>query len=602
MTNSSKHPKDIVLFSLLVRPDFQLGTIEKFADDHFSLMEVKASILDDEFIEHFKEDSIDASVRHIAVLDPKYFLEAFSGGVSSNDDSEEPTHEATEAECISANIENASAVYLFKDKSDAETLGAIAIVTQFVQLLKPKIKVHNGPSAECVQFLRAQVGSQDLVEPGDLQLTQWYETVLEKQPLPQSFATQEPLAAQLFFAKRPFHPARLWNALQEVEGLWCSRGSVWLASRNDFVCRWEQAGQGCELGCDGSWWVHQPAGVWPEDDASRLTIMQDWSEQHGDKSQRIYLIGQTNKMDSLVALFNSALLSDDEMQLEEAQWALFEDPFPAFENAEVLGFQDTAEGREHDHANCGHDHSGDHVHSHGPAHEHHGHSHDHTHSHGPAHEHHDYSHDHTHSHGPAHEHHDHSQCGHDHEHDEHLNHDEHDHDENADPSDGRIAELEAFFQAAPSPFKVHSLDSNQKLFELACLYAEHGESHRSPALFRKALSEGDSLNLANFECIHAYAMCVLKYESPERSIEILQKGLDRSKVTAFQSSHWQFLFLAELAHIEIQFEEWEMAKNHLDEAKILIKEIQDAQWKDQFSVMQANVSQAMLKMRLKSFS
>ena len=107
-----------------------------------------------------------------------------------------------------------------------------------------------------------------------------------------------------------------------------SKGYFWLASRNDAVGEWSQAGAISRHGRAGSWWAAVPKKSWPQDPALQAMIESRWDERFGDRQQELVLIGTGMNEASLRASFDACLLNDHELSGSQAQWRAFSDPFP----------------------------------------------------------------------------------------------------------------------------------------------------------------------------------------------------------------------------------------------------------------------------------
>ncbi|WP_040799205.1 GTP-binding protein [Nocardia higoensis] len=110
-----------------------------------------------------------------------------------------------------------------------------------------------------------------------------------------------------FTAERPFHPARLADALVQMRGVLRSKGFCWIASRAEFAAVWSQAGPNLTV---------EPA-AW-------------WSELDGSPGQEIVFIGVRLDGDRVRGLLDGALVTDDEFEAGPAEWAAYEDPLPAW--------------------------------------------------------------------------------------------------------------------------------------------------------------------------------------------------------------------------------------------------------------------------------
>lgn len=109
-------------------------------------------------------------------------------------------------------------------------------------------------------------------------------------------------------ASRPFHPARLEAALEQLAGVLRSKGFCWVASRPTIAALWSQAGPNL---------VIEPAQFWESTDET--------------PGQEIVFIGVKLDRDGPKTILDRALLTDVELAAGPRAWVDFEDPLPAWE-------------------------------------------------------------------------------------------------------------------------------------------------------------------------------------------------------------------------------------------------------------------------------
>lgn len=154
------------------------------------------------------------------------------------------------------------------------------------------------------------------------------------------------VVACLFLARRPFHPGRLHDALDEVtHRVVRSRGHFWLASRPDLVMTWESAA-GLSLGPVSGWLADLPGEHWATADPGRCLAAEiDWNPYYGDRSQHLAFVGVDLDPEQVHRTLAQCLLTDAELARGEDAWRQLADPFrrsyPAGGPAQPLG---TAEG------------------------------------------------------------------------------------------------------------------------------------------------------------------------------------------------------------------------------------------------------------------
>lgn len=137
------------------------------------------------------------------------------------------------------------------------------------------------------------------------------------------------VVSAVFRARRPFHPQRLHDVLEEVNAeVIRSRGHLWLASQADTVIAWEFAGGGLAMGSLGHWLVSLPEDRWDHvEDQRRLAAAMDWDPYYGDRHQHLVFIGLDIDPVELHQTLAGCLLTDAELADGEDTWRTYPDPF-----------------------------------------------------------------------------------------------------------------------------------------------------------------------------------------------------------------------------------------------------------------------------------
>jgi len=137
----------------------------------------------------------------------------------------------------------------------------------------------------------------------------------------------------VFRDKRPLHPQRFWNYLNEGwhAGIIRSKGLFWIASRPDEALSWSQAGGSLRAESAGVWWDSMPfrermqSGSFVQ---NQRLIESRWDKRFGDRLNELVIIGQDLDEELIQIELQACLCSEEEIRRMEQEKGRFADPFP----------------------------------------------------------------------------------------------------------------------------------------------------------------------------------------------------------------------------------------------------------------------------------
>jgi G3E family GTPase len=139
------------------------------------------------------------------------------------------------------------------------------------------------------------------------------------------------VSSVVFRSRRPFHPARFWDALHgDWPGVMRAKGLFWLATRLDRMGVWGQAGPVARIQGGNVWWAAVPEEQRPQDEVFREQLAKIWDASVGDCRQELVLIGVNLPTDQIHRQLHTCLLTDREMEGGPQRWKDFHDPMPAW--------------------------------------------------------------------------------------------------------------------------------------------------------------------------------------------------------------------------------------------------------------------------------
>lgn len=142
--------------------------------------------------------------------------------------------------------------------------------------------------------------------------------------------TRESSSVQRFAyrTRKPFHPERLWWALNHSwRGLVRVKGYFWLASQPAYSYMWSQTTGNSQYELLGRWWVAVPDAEWPTDKEHLADIRKEWNLEFGDRRSEIAFLGTLDDLDAIRRRLDRAVLTKEELLLDETVWGQWIDPF-----------------------------------------------------------------------------------------------------------------------------------------------------------------------------------------------------------------------------------------------------------------------------------
>ena len=200
-----------------------------------------------------------------------------------------------------------------------------------VEQLQAILKSLN-PDATVIPIERGRVSPRAILATGAFneelvaESAGWLKELQEFSHAPES--EEYGISSFVYRARRPFHPERLNAALdQGWENVLRAKGMMWLASKNDIIGVYSQAGNCVGVEPLRRWYAASPKEAWPEDEATLNALGKGWHPEFGDRLQEVVFIGAGMDQSAIEAALNRCLLSDQEMVDGPAAWAAYRDPF-----------------------------------------------------------------------------------------------------------------------------------------------------------------------------------------------------------------------------------------------------------------------------------
>ncbi len=190
------------------------------------------------------------------------------------------------------------------------------------ELTQLKALLHKlNPGAKIIASTFAKVDLKEIVNTGLFDFEEassaagWIKE-LEGEHTPET--EEYGISSFVFRDKRPFHPARFWNYVNEAwdASIIRSKGLFWMASKPDVAINWSQAGGSLRAERAGVWWTSlskSERNQNPVFQQNEEYIMSKWDKRFGDRQNEIVIIGQEMDEQAILEELESCLCTEKEI-------------------------------------------------------------------------------------------------------------------------------------------------------------------------------------------------------------------------------------------------------------------------------------------------
>ena len=281
----------------------------------------------------------------------KRFQDVFQDGL---DDAEEGEGERSISELMVEQVEFANVILL--NKVDLVSQKKLEIARTLIKTLNPKAKVLTGSYGKVDLEAMLNTHLFDMKEASES--PGWLISLKDGVSVSHGEADEYGISSFVYRSRNPFHPQRLHAFLQE---LFCfaedwnsttqhphgysaqakdmekkygsilrSKGTCWIAGRDDYELGWAQTGRIIQITPTRPWYTKIPEDEWEgvDSEEGKATIEAYFhgtdeignsiSYEYGDRRQKLVFIGNL-QVDSIQTALNAFLLTKDEMKDHSAE-------------------------------------------------------------------------------------------------------------------------------------------------------------------------------------------------------------------------------------------------------------------------------------------
>lgn len=137
-----------------------------------------------------------------------------------------------------------------------------------------------------------------------------------------------------YIRRVPFHPDRFLKWINNNSSCrLCSKGTIWLATRNHLAISFSLCGEKWSISPEGLWHAAIADEGQYSNDILKSIQDHDWDEQWGDRLTSLKVFCSPYDKEKVINTLDSALLNVDEIT---SNWMFFNDPLPKFDWLSIL--------------------------------------------------------------------------------------------------------------------------------------------------------------------------------------------------------------------------------------------------------------------------
>jgi len=212
------------------------------------------------------------------------------------------------------------------NKLDLVTAHDANLIEALIKKLNPTAKMHKTIFSEISPdyILNTKLFNFESASSGDA-----WKKELDEVHLPET--EEYGISSTVFSAKKPFHPERFWNYLNQEfpTNIIRTKGMFWIAAMRNAAINFSQAGGSLRIELAGTWWAAMSEAERNSDPVyqeNKQMILSDWDKTFGDRLTVLVFIGQELDAKALKEDLEKCLLTDSEI-IAYRNNMLFSNPF-----------------------------------------------------------------------------------------------------------------------------------------------------------------------------------------------------------------------------------------------------------------------------------
>jgi len=262
----------------------------------------------------------------VTVVDAYNFYKDFGSAekLADRDMVEDTSDKRTIVNLLTDQIEFANVILL--NKTDLVSDMDLKVLKALIAKLNPNAKIYKTLFGEIDPTLILNTGLFDFASASE---GAGWKKELEEIHRPET--EEYGISSTVFRSKKPFHPERLWNYINNEfpQNIIRSKGIFYLAATPEQAINFSQAGGSLRIDLAGVWWASmdpQERMLYSDYLENQVEIHNDWDEDFGDRKNELVFIGQEMDNDELKKSLKSCLLTPTEIKNYKANIG-FTNPF-----------------------------------------------------------------------------------------------------------------------------------------------------------------------------------------------------------------------------------------------------------------------------------